>query len=127
LGLFFMHKQNKSRKKFALTATCFDSKGRVIVTRANDYEKSSPWQKLYSVKSGMSDARIYVHAEVAALLASRDYKGESKVHSLLVQRFDSFGNPKLAKPCNSCMFALGLFRVKILRYTTDIGIKEEIL
>ena len=107
-------------------ATCFDSKGRVICSRPNAY-KSHPQQKMFSVMAGMSAERTNLHAEVHALLASRNSKGVSKVHSVLVQRFDSRGNPALAKPCLSCMLALKMFNVRVLRYTTDNGIKTEYL
>lgn len=115
------------RKKYELLATCFDSRGRVICTRSNDYCKSHPKQKMFSEQAGLSDQRIKIHAELAALLASRNNRGVSKAHTVLVQRFDSLGNPALAKPCLSCMLALKMFSVKILRYTTSTGIKEEIL
>ena len=115
------------RKKYELLATCFDSRGRVICTRGNDYCKSHPKQKMFSEQAGLSDQRIKIHAELAALLASRNNRGVSKAHTVLVQRFDSLGNPALAKPCLSCMLALKMFSVKILRYTTSTGIKEEIL
>jgi deoxycytidylate deaminase len=124
LGLFFM---SKIRRKYELVATAFDSKGRVLSTKFNDYTKSSPWQKMYAVMAGLSECKIYLHAEVSALLATRNHTGDSKVHSLLIQRFDSLGNPKLAKPCLGCMCAIRAFNVKILRYTTDIGIKEEVI
>lgn len=82
---------------------------------------------MFSEQAGLSDQRIKIHAELAALLASRNNRGVSKAHTVLVQRFDSLGNPALAKPCLSCMLALKMFSVKILRYTTSTGIKEEIL
>lgn len=115
------------RKKYELLATCFDSKGRAICTRPNSAHKTHPLQKMVSVKAGMSEKREILHAEVHSLLASRNSRGVSKVHSVLVQRFDSLGNPALAKPCLSCMLALKMFNVRILRYTTCSGIKEEIL
>jgi len=127
VGYFQLRNQMSKRKKFELLATCFDSKGRVICSRPNSYLKSHPEQKRFSIMAGMSDQRCVLHAETAALLASRNSKGVSKVHSVLVQRFDSRGNPALAKPCLSCMLALKMFNVRVLRYTTYTGINEEIL
>ena len=115
------------RKKYELLATCFDSRGRVICTRPNETSKTHPLQKMCSVMVGMSEQRSVLHAEVNALLASRNNRGVSKAHTVLVQRFDSLGNPALAKPCASCMLALKMFNVRILRYTMSTGIKEEIL
>ena len=75
--------------------------------------------------AGMSEKRDNIHAELNALLASRNSQGVSRVHSVLVQRFDSTGNPALAKLCLSCMLALKMFNVRVLRYTTDNGIETE--
>lgn len=47
------------------------------------------------------------------------------VHTLLVQRFDSKGNPKLAYPCPVCMEAIKEYGVKKVIYTVDSG-KEEL-
>jgi tRNA(Arg) A34 adenosine deaminase TadA len=59
--------------------------------------------------------RIYLHAEVQALLRA----GDKKVHRLVVQRFDSEGKPALAKPCPICRKALELYGVKELCYTDE--------
>ena len=50
-----------------------------------------------------------------------------RFHSVLVQRFDAFGKPKTAKPCKTCQAMLKGFGVQIARYTTDLGIKEELV
>ena len=59
--------------------------------------------------------RMYLHAEVQALLRA----GDKKVHRLVVQRFDSDGKPAMAKPCAICQKALQLYGVKHLWYTNE--------
>jgi deoxycytidylate deaminase len=107
------------RKKYQITATTFCSKGRVICTRSNDYLKSHPLQKHYSLKAGLHQERCWLHAEMSALIASRG----TQVHSILIQRFDVQGKMKLAKPCPSCFLAIKEFNVQEIRYTSDIGIQ----
>jgi deoxycytidylate deaminase len=109
-----------SRNKFELICTSFDKRGNIIATRSNQYTKSNPWQKELSVKAGLSELRIYLHAEVACLLASRT----KKVHSLLVQRFNKNGTTANACPCLSCKLAVIETGVKYVRYTTDCGIVQ---
>ena len=108
------------RNKFELICSSFDKRGNIIATRQNLYTKSNPWQKALSIKAGMSDKRIFLHAEVACLLASRN----KKVHSLLVQRFNKDGTMANACPCISCKLAIIETGVKYVRYTTCCGIVQ---
>ena len=71
--------------------------------------------KQLAVKIGLTDKKIYQHAEVAALLRA----GDKKVHRITVQRFDSQGNPKLANPCLICQEAIKLYGVQVLEYTQE--------
>ena len=109
-----------TRTKFELICTSFDKRGNVIATRPNLYTKSHRWQKELSVQAGLSDLRIFLHAEIACLLASRNYK----VHSLLVQRFNKAGEPVSACPCLSCKLAVVQSEVKYVRYTSECGIVQ---
>lgn len=106
------------KKRFELIATAFDIKRRVIGTGVNDYNKSHPLMKLYALKAKESCAKIKKHAELSAILAA----GNKAVHSMLVQRFDSFGNPALAKPCPTCQLMLKDFGLKYVEYTSPEGI-----
>ncbi len=109
-----------SKKRFVLTASTFDRKGRHIATRNNSYTRSHPLMKHFALLVGESEHKHSTHAELAAMLASRD----REVHSILVQRFDAFGNPKLAKPCKTCQKMLESFGVRFVRYTAEEGVKE---
>ena len=108
-------------KRFNLFATCFDKRGRVISSGQNDYKKSHPLMKSLSVQLGEHPDKIYLHAEVQALLKA----GDRNVHSVLVQRFNAKGEPALAKPCKVCSKALKMYGVKVVRYTSEDGIIEE--
>lgn len=109
-----------TRKRYEVIATCFDKKGRVLGTSVNDYLRSHPLQKFFSIKAGESEQKDKLHAELGAVLAS----GRKNIHSILVQRFNKDGSLALAAPCPTCQVMLKSFGVKIVRYTSDEGIKE---
>ena len=111
------------RKKYEITATAFDKRGRPIGTGVNQYNRSHPLQKYFSVKAGLSDERIYLHAEVAAILQA----GKKGVDSLFIQRFHNNGEMANAHPCKSCIEALKAFGVRMVRYTHEDGIKEKLV
>ena len=113
----------KQRKKFLLKATAFDKKGVVLAVAFNDYTKRSPRQKALSLRAGLSEHRTAVHAEVLCLIrASRNHPSK-RVHTLLIERYDSEGKPRLAKPCASCELAIRDSKVRIVMYTSDNGIQ----
>lgn len=109
-----------TRKKFVLTATTFCSKGRVIAHGTNNYRKSHPLMSSLASKVGTPE-RIFLHAEVQALLKSKD----KIVETLLVQRYNSKGEMTLARPCPVCMEALKMYGVNRVKYTTKDGWMEE--
>lgn len=108
------------RKRYTLIATCFDRKGKVLGTGVNNYKKSHPLMQHFAVKAGESDEKIYMHAELSAVLQS----GRKEIDSILVQRFHTNGDVANAMPCPTCQQMLKSFGVKCVRYTTDEGIKE---
>lgn len=107
-------------RKYVITATCFDKRGRVLASAVNDYTKSNPWQKELSVISGMSDQRIYLHSEIAALLKCRG----KEVYLLKVERYNKEGKPMMAFPCPSCQIGIKISGVKKVLFTTEEGFKE---
>lgn len=112
-----------SKKRYEIHSTAYDKKGRVICCAANNYEKSNPWQKTLSIKAGMSEHRIKLHSEVLCILRSRGHK----IHSMFIERYDTQGNPKIAFPCPSCQLAIKEAGVKIVRFTSEEGIKTWIV
>ena len=110
------------RKKFEITATTFDRRGRFIARGENDYKKSHPIMFNIGVKVGQPE-KIFLHAEVSALL-----KGKTKLPYLIViQRYDIIGNMALSRPCSVCMEALRIYGVSKIKYTTKNGWMEETL
>ncbi len=108
------------RKRYNLVATCFDRKGKILGSGTNDYNRSHPLMKHFACKAGESDAKIWIHAELAAVLDS----GRKNIDSILVQRFHNNGNPANAMPCPTCQEMLKAFGVRLIKYTTEEGIKE---
>ena len=112
-----------TRKRFELISTSFCKRGRPITTQLNSYHRSHTLQAYFSKRAGLHESRIYLHSELATLIKSKN----NEVYSLLVQRFDAKGNPKDARPCLSCIEAMKAWGVVKVRYTTEAGIKEELV
>ena len=110
-----------SRKRYTIVSTTYDKRGRPLATGLNDYQKSNPLMKHFAALAGESDQKIWKHSELDAVLQSRG----KDIDSILVQRYDALGNPKLARPCPTCRKMLKAFGVRIARYSTEDGIKEE--
>lgn len=104
-----------SIKRYSLFATCYDKRGKVLSYGENSYTKTHPLMQNLSIKAHGHPEKIYLHAEVQALLRC----GDKKPYRLLVQRFDSEGKMATAKPCPICQKALRLYGVKELWYTSD--------
>lgn len=111
------------RKKFVIKSTAFDKKGVVLAIAFNDYFKSSPYQKSLSLRAGLSEMRTQVHAEVLCLVRAKRLHPNKRVHTLLIERYDSEGKPRLAKPCASCELAIRDSKVQIVLYTSESGIQ----
>ena len=108
------------RKKFHLICTAFDRKGKVLSHGENQYNKSHPLAKHFSVKAGESDKKHCLHAELSAILRA----GDKQIDSLFVQRFASDGTYALAKPCKSCQAAIKAFGIRLVRYTNTTGVES---
>lgn len=108
-------------KRHQLIATIFDRKGKAIGSGINDYTKSHPLMKVYSEKAKDCSDKIYKHAELSALLAAGNKQG----YSVLIQRFNSKGQPAMAKPCKTCECMLRDFGVRFVQYTSSEGIIKE--
>lgn len=87
--------------KHKLTARVYDKKGTLIAEGTNSYTKSHPVQANFAKLVGMDD-RIYLHAEVAALLKC----GIKKPHSIYIERRKKDGTLGNAKPCPICLRAI---------------------
>ena len=100
------------RKKFILKATTYDRKGNVIAVGFNSYIKTHPKQSTMAAKVGMNEKQT-LHAEIAAIIRSKRHV----IHKIKVERYDSCGNPKMAKPCPVCELAIKEAGIKFVEYT----------
>ncbi len=98
--------KSKLEFRFNLIAFALDKRGRIISVGTNSYSKTAPQQAKYAKVSGNSN-KIYLHAEIAALLKAR-----RKVYTLIVIRLNKQGKPMLAKPCELCQLAISAAKVK---------------
>ena len=101
-----------SRKRYIITAKCFDKKGRLLSIGMNDYKKSHPIQSYYAKLVGLSE-KIYLHAEIQALLRA----GDKKVYKIVVERYDYQGKPVNAEPCPICKAAIKAWGVTKVEFT----------
>ncbi len=99
--------------KFDLKAVIFDKKGKVLSIGWNDYTKSHPYMKELSANFD-EPYKIFLHAEVAAILKCRDL---SKAHRILVTRVGRSGRLLLAKPCKICQSAIDAAGIKIIEHS----------
>lgn len=112
-----------AKKRYEIIATAMDKRGILISRASNSYKKSNPKQKHFSILAGMSDQRIYLHSEIACLIKARG----ADVHTLKIERYDLYGNPKLAWACPSCQLFIKKYGVKRVLFTTEEGFKEWII
>lgn len=101
-------------RKPQITAICYDKKGRVLSTGRNSYIKTHPLQAKFSKQVGM-DGRIYLHAEVAAIVKCFDWE---RIKSIHIFRYGANGRPLLAKPCPACQALIDHIGIKDVVYTT---------
>lgn len=97
-----------------LTAYCYDKKGNLLSKATNNYNKTHPLQAYFAEKVG-HPARIYLHAEIAAIIKA----GDKQIYKIVITRF----NPKTfkalnAKPCPICQEAIKAFGIELVSWTT---------
>ena len=97
-----------------LTAYCYDKKGKLLSTATNSYKKTHPIQAYFAEKVG-HPAKVYLHAEIAAIIKA----GDKKIHKLVITRF----NPRTFKalnaaPCPICQEAIKAYGIPHVTYTT---------
>ncbi len=104
-------------------ATCLDKRGRLLSHATNSYKKTHPLQAYFAKKVGKPH-QVFLHAEIAAILAA---KGK-KIHKIVIFRRDHvFHRLALAKPCPICQEAIKAFGIKHVEYSTNNGTWEHII
>ena len=99
-------------KRPQIKATILDKKGKILAVGHNSYEKTSPIQAEFSRRVNQP-GRIYLHAEISALIKIR----HGIPYKILIERYDSAGNPKIAAPCPICALAIREAGIERIEYT----------
>jgi len=97
-----------------IVAVAYDKRGRELAVGVNSYSKTHPLMAKFSA-STENPHRVYLHAELVALLKGSK---RGKVHHIHVVRIKRNGSSGLAKPCSSCSLALKDFGVKSVTWST---------
>jgi len=96
-----------------VTAFAYDRKGRLLSMGRNSYVKTHPLQARAAREVG-EHYKIFLHAEVAALVKVKDW---SRVHRLVVTRYNKDGVPVIAKPCRVCQRVINLAGIEQVEHT----------
>ena len=105
-------KSSPSRRKIGAVLL---KKSKVIATAVNLEKKSHPLQAKLAKRVGLCE-KIYLHAEVSALIKARE-----DADTIVVARVDNQGRLRNSKPCPICSFALEQEGVSNIYYTTNEG------
>jgi tRNA(Arg) A34 adenosine deaminase TadA len=105
-----------------VSAVITDSKGNILATGINSYEKTHPFQAKYAERVDQNHA-VYLHAEIAALVKIR--RGDPK--KIYVARLLRNGEYALARPCAICAMAIKESGITEIIFTDSNTIHKEIL
>ncbi len=105
-------KTSPSRRKIGAVLL---RKSKVVSTAVNLERKSHPIQAKFAKKVGLCQ-KIYLHAEVSALI-----KAKEDADTIVVARVDKEDRLRMAKPCPICSFALEQAGINNIYYTTSEG------
>ena len=97
------------------------NKNRVVVTATNLETKSHPMQAKFAERVGLRE-KIFLHAEIAALVKCRE-----ECDTIVVARLGGHNHDELrmAKPCPVCALALKEAGIDKVHYTTNDGFLYE--
>ena len=102
--------------KHTIIAKCYDKRGHLLSFATNSYTKTHPLQAYFAKKVGHSHHKVFLHAEIAAILKAR---GKS-IHRITVERYGKTGKPLNACPCPICQEAIKAFSIPIVEFTGEI-------
>lgn len=95
------------------------NKSKIVATATNLESKSHPLQAKFAERVGLHE-KIYLHAEIAALVKCRE-----ECDTIVVARVNPQNKLRMAKPCPICSLALEESGVDKVHYTTDEGFLYE--
>jgi len=107
-------KSSPSKKKIGAILL---RKNKVVVTATNLEKKTHPLQASLAEKVGLKE-KIYLHAEVNALIKSRE-----DADTIVVARIGGHSHNELrnSKPCPICQMALEMNGIQKVIYSTNDG------
>ena len=97
-----------------IEAVIRDRRGRVISRGTNSYTKTHPLQAHWSRRVGLPAQRVYLHAEISALVRCRRL---DRAHSITITRRSPDGKYRLAAPCAACAAAIGAAGITRIYHT----------
>lgn len=89
-------------KKQRIYAIITDKKGKILSSGTNSYSKSNPLQAYYCELATKEKYKIYIHAELEALVRLKGRKAEK----IFVARVNRKNEPRPCHPCPICSMAL---------------------
>ena len=97
------------------------NKNKIVATATNIETKTHPIQARFAKRVGLHE-KIYLHAEIAALV-----KCKEECDTIVVARLGGHNHDELrmAKPCPVCALALKEMGITNIHYTTDNGFLYE--
>lgn len=113
-ALFHLLHVSKRTKRQTITAICYGRKGEILSVGRNSYVKTHPLQAKLAREAG-EPSRIYLHAEVAAIVKVRDW---SLIKRMAVIRLNGKGKELDAKPCPICQSLIDKIGISEVVYTT---------
>lgn len=109
-------KDSPSKKKVGAVLL---NRNRIVMTATNLEDKSHPIQARFAERVGLNE-KIYLHAEIAALV-----KCKEECDTIIVARVNPQNKLRMAKPCPICSLALKEAGISKIHYTTNEGFLYE--
>lgn len=101
-----------AKQRQYITAFTYDKRGKLISKGECNYVKTHPLQA--KMANGTDNPhRIYLHAEIDAIIKARG----QKIHSMVITRIKNNGEFGNAAPCECCQKAIKLFNIKHVEHT----------
>jgi len=110
-----MNKRIIDRYHFNVGAIVLDKRGNIISYGENNYSKTHPWMVKFNTNKNRP--RIYLHAEVDALIKCKN----EKPYTLIVCRLGRSGEIRLAHPCPICTNVINYSKLHRVLFTNDEG------
>jgi len=84
---------------------------RKLISIGINHSKTHPIQKRYSVDNERSDQSIYLHAEIAAIIAAKGSTQNSHIYVARWLRSNRIGDSRPCKACHNALIDAGISKV----------------